>query len=304
MPINQAHSLQENGRLSLIEDKVNGQNLLYTSTSIKVGKKRLIEDFVPVGKKEASTFYGFCNRHDKVFSPIEDFSFDGSDKHLFLHSYRSFAHSYHRKKEELRMYKSDWEVYKQMPKWMIDGFIQMSELALAETEPEKKLLDEMLLTENYSGLEYSLLETHDFYPFGCSSAVNPHYTVKNVAIDDLRDLTKPVVRMMLTVIPDKLNSFAIVAGFPNCEKTNLFFEHLELLEDTKYEHAISSMMTTLAENTFWSPNLWNFLGESGKQAWINDSSYFAATSELKGFPWSSLNLYNSRYTAANLGIVK
>lgn len=305
LPIKLAHSLQRNGRLSLIEDDVNGQNVLYTSTSVKTGKERMIMDFIPVGKAAASTFNGFCDKHDsEIFSPIENFEFDGSDKHLFLHSYRSFAHSFHRKKEELKMYKSDWEVYKELPKFMLDGFIEMSALAVSEMEPQKKLLDQMLLNEKFNELEYSLLETDDFHPFGCSSIVNPHFTVKNERMDDLTDTTKPIINLMLTVVPDKTNSFAIVAGFPDSKETITFINHLEELDDLKYKHAISSMMTNLAENTFWSPKLWDFLGKSGQQPLINDASFVAEVKKWDSFRWSSLNLYSSRYTASNLGIVK
>jgi len=103
--IKQSHSIQRNGRLSIIEGEVNGNNSVYTFTHFETSRDHLVGNLKPIGKGSASTFFGFCDYHDTVlFSDIENFKFDSSEKHLFLHSYRSFAHSYHRKLEELKWY--------------------------------------------------------------------------------------------------------------------------------------------------------------------------------------------------------
>jgi hypothetical protein len=304
LPIKQAHSLQRNGRLSLIEEEVNGQNCLYTVTSYSSSKKRHIEDFIPVGKKVASTFYGFCDKHDtELFEPIENHPFDGSDKHLFLHSYRSFAHSYHSKMQQLQLYKSDWA--NMIPRIVIDQMIAEAELGMKDVKPEKDFLDHLLLSKKYDGLEYSLSETHDFYPFGCSSAISPHYTVKDEPLEaDLNDPLTPWAYVILTVVPDKLNSFSVLAVNPNSKPSIKFLDQLDALNEKDYLHAISTLMTTLAENTFWSPRLWDSMSESTKMVLRNNASYIFNELSPPGFPWSSINLYQERYTAKKLGIVK
>lgn len=302
LPIKQAHSLQRNGRLSLIEEEIKGQNCLYTVTSFRSSVKRHIEDFTPVGKKVASTFYGFCDKHDtKVFEPIENDLFDGSEKHLFLHSYRSFAHSYHSKKQELQLYKSDWETMKKMSKLQREGMIHGAEVGLKDMEPEKAYLDDLL----YNGLIYSLFETNEFYPFGCSSVVTPHYTVKDEPLElDLYDTTSPWISVILTVVPDKSNSLSILAGNPNSKPAMQFLDDIDALNDEKYTLAISTLMTKLAENTFWSPKLWDAMSESTKMVLRNNAGYIFNELTPPGFPWSSLNLYQKRFTAEKLGIVK
>lgn len=40
---------------------------------------------------KASTFRGFFDKHDKIYSPIEKDRYVGSNEQLFLRSYRSFA---------------------------------------------------------------------------------------------------------------------------------------------------------------------------------------------------------------------
>lgn len=305
-PIKQAHSLQRNGRLSLIEEKVNGQNCLYTVTSFSSSRKRHIEDFTPVGKKVASTFYGFCGKHDTdVFEPIENHPYDGSDKHLFLHSYRSFAHSYHSKKQELQLYKSNWETMKRMPDIQREGMINGAEVGLKDMEPEKDFLDDLLLSKKYDGLDYSLFETNEFYPFGCSSLVTPHYTVKNLPLEaDLYDTDKRWVSVILTVVPDKSNSISILSANPNSNPAMKFIDHLEELNDEKYTLAISTLMTKMAENTFWSPKMWDAMSESAKMVLRNNARYIFDESKPAIFPWSSLNLFQKKFTANSLGIIK
>jgi hypothetical protein len=305
LPIKLAHSLQRNGRLSLLEEKVNNQNSLYTFTSFKSSMKNLIEDFIPVGKGRTSTFNGFCSHHDtNVFSPIENYPFDGSEKHLFLHSYRSFAHSYHNKKQDVQLYKSDWKALELMPKYVRDQEIAGAELGLKDLKPEKEYLDDLLLNEKYDGLTYSLLETDEFYPFGCSSLVNPHYTVLDKPLDDWHDLSEPWISLMITAVPDKDNSFAIIAGNPNTATVNTFFDELDTVDDEKYELVFSTLMTKLAENTFWSPKLWDKLSISTRQVLINDANFMQGKDVWDEFPWSSLNLYSERYTAKKLNINK
>jgi hypothetical protein len=109
---------------------------------------------------------------------------------------------------------------------------------------------------------------------------------------------------MLTVVPDKENSLIILAANPNSKPAIKFIDHLDDVSEEKYLHAISSLITTLAENTFWSPKLWDALGEQARTVLKNNASYLFDESKPQKFPWSSLNLYHEKFTASKLGIIK
>jgi len=114
-PIKQSHSIQRNKRLSIIEGMVNKNNCIYSFSNPVPNKRSYFSNLSPIGKNEASTFYGFCDYHDSIlFAPIENNEFDASPQHCFLHSYRAFAHSYHKEKEAM---KSFYEVYPKIPKF-------------------------------------------------------------------------------------------------------------------------------------------------------------------------------------------
>ena len=175
--IKQSHSIQKNGRLSIIEDEVNGNNSIYTFTSFETSETRLIDTLKPIGKGVASTFFGFCDYHDNVlFSDIENFEFDESEKHLFLHSYRSFAHSYHRKQEELKWNESNSEHIKKLPNFIREQQIKGVRMAIEDMSIKKELLDEFIENENYGELSYLYHILPKAFPIACSTAITPDYT--------------------------------------------------------------------------------------------------------------------------------
>jgi hypothetical protein len=99
--IKNAHSISRGDRLNLIKGLVNKNDKVFSLGEI------IIDENPKKGVKEigwgkaASTFFGFCDDHDtNLFEPIENGNqFDNSKKHCFLHSYRSFAYSYHQAKK-------------------------------------------------------------------------------------------------------------------------------------------------------------------------------------------------------------
>ena len=60
---------------------------------------------IKIGRKNASTFKGFCKSHDsKIFSPIEDKGYENSNLQNFLFNYRACAYDYTRAQELADMY--------------------------------------------------------------------------------------------------------------------------------------------------------------------------------------------------------
>lgn len=103
--IKNAHSVSR-PRLELIKGLVNKNEKVYSVSELIIENgiaKKCIKD---IGwAKAASTFYGFCGLHDtKLFLPIENNNdFNESTEHCFLHSYRSFAYSFHELKKTYKL---------------------------------------------------------------------------------------------------------------------------------------------------------------------------------------------------------
>lgn len=82
-----AHSIQKSGPLKCVVN--NGHVCAFRfdeDNTLKLDE---------IGWKKASTFRGFCEKHDtELFLPIEQEQFVGSGLQCFLASYRSFSHEY------------------------------------------------------------------------------------------------------------------------------------------------------------------------------------------------------------------
>lgn len=101
LPIKNAHTLQNNGVLSIIAEDdhvmvIDILNKVRTGSSIK-----------RISKNKATTFYGFCEYHDSVlFKDIELREYAKEDKQNFLYAYRMLAQEYHKNKESWHHYRT------------------------------------------------------------------------------------------------------------------------------------------------------------------------------------------------------
>lgn len=301
--IKQSHSIQRNGRLSIIEEEVNGNQMIYTFTSHIPSKQRAFEDLKPIGKATASTFFGFCDFHDtNIFSPIENYPFDDSDKHLFLHSYRAFAHSYHRKKEEHKLYNDPKSQFtKNFPPAILMPMRLGLEAALKDAVPYKSSLDNALENENYDFLNYLVYEKEGLYPFAVSSQMSPPTTYKNKPMNNHMDPNIPFSIPLITFLPDHTSTIAIIAAFPDDQNSITLLDELNSLNDLQLEKAITSLIIANCENTFFSPKVWNSLSTKEKRALLDESESTTMAGNYEDrFFHSKFNFFDDRFNFENL----
>lgn len=300
--IKQSHSLQRNGRLSVIEGDVNGNQMIYTFTGNEISEIRSHETLKPIGKGSASTFFGFCDHHDTtLFSKIENNSYDESSEHSFLHSYRSFAHSYHRKNEELKSHKTKSKFTDALPSDFLEEAIMGLEMGVKDQEINKDRLDKLIEQKNYDGLEYINYVIPKKYHIACSSQISPYYSYKGSPINNHTDPDKPYTPIMLTVLPDVDQTIIILACFPDDKNGMIFLDELYELPNLKFEKAISSIMINCAENTFFSPKVWNALGTTGQRVLCDELEKAASRFHIPDkFEHSKINFFDFKYSDERL----
>lgn len=300
--IKQSHSIQKNGRLSILENDIDSNKMLYTLTEYSSSTEHLMSDLIPIGKKEASTFFGFCDKHDtELFSPIENFKFDNSDKHCFLHSYRSFAHSYHRKKESLKAMTEPNNQYLKIPNDIKSTFSDNLKAALNEMEEHKKALSFAIENKQYQSLDYLVYEKEGLYPFAVSSIISPKTSYRNKPMIYYNGNNPVFPYQMLTFLPDKTSTFIILAAFPEDQKSIHFLNELEHLPDYLLEKVITSLIITNCENTFFSPKIWDSLNNSEKRKLLDEFTKSILDNTYKNrFFMSSFNFFDERFEFKNL----
>lgn len=302
--IKQSHSIQRNGRLSIIEGDVNGNQSIYTLTSHIPSEKHLFEELKPIGKKEASTFFGFCDFHDTtLFSPIENFPFDQSEKHQFLHSYRSYAHSYHRKKEDQKVYNDpNSDFTKSIPPSILEEMKMGIEMGINDSTLRKEQLDSYIENQEYGALEYFVYEKAGLYPIAVSSQLSPPVTYRNKPMNNHLDPNVPYSQPIITLLPDKDTTFVILAAFPDDENSITLLDELDDLPILKLEKAITSLIIANCENTFFSPAFWNSLSKFEKRLLLDEfEMHIPANLEYNNkFFHSKFNFFDNRFEQARL----
>jgi len=256
-----AHSLQRNGVLSLIESDVNGNMQLLNLQNPKINPFGQYEGLEPIGKKTASTFFGFCGKHDKqLFQPIEDREIDINLKeHLFLLSYRGLAREFHIKIEELKGFKNNETFNLPNMEFEQQSRIGGTETAVEELEELKKELNEILKNKTYDKLEYVTHTIPYCIPVACSSSFTPKHYLSNEIFNHSEDHNVKYESLFLSVIP-RVDKTHIVYS---CLKTDLksakFINELRQLDDLNFQAVTSSLIIGNIHNTFLSPKLFDEL---------------------------------------------
>lgn len=182
-----AHSIQENGELSLIAQ--DGKVFHFIQNAQNGGKEK---NEIEITK--ASTFKGFCHKHDQIFEPIDKKKCTSVEQEYFLYSTRSFAYSYHNIKS-FKDYFLDIitdttsnlnplidsikgladSIGMKLPEELNKSAVpeiskeQIETLEIERFEKHRKLLIEFINNKSYGQLEYLVYEKDFLCPLACSS---------------------------------------------------------------------------------------------------------------------------------------
>jgi hypothetical protein len=180
--ITAAHSIQNNGAIKEICE--NGHVFTYDLVNPESGGKL-------AGKNLASIFWGFCNKHDSIFSPIETESYLGTAKQNFLFAYRAFVATAH-KKEEAAQIIDTGEQWK-------DDLIR-----------NKEIFDSAIKSEDFRSVETHVIELPGYFPVAASSSFYLDFDFKRNPIphSDYR-----MEKIFVTLLPQLGKSYFLLSYF-------------------------------------------------------------------------------------------
>ena len=298
--IKQAHSIQKNGKLTILESLVNGNNCVYSFANSKISNENIMEELIPIGKKEASTFFGFCDFHDsKLFAQIENNEFDNSEEHLFLHSYRSFAHSYHKKNEEIKAWNDS--NYQQI---LIATYgkekVEIKKMQLAALNKHliqrKQILDNSIYNTEFDNLNYFVHKFNGIVPIAVSGLITPTVSFSGALMNNTDCNNLIVSQPIFTLLPEKNHSILILSAFNFDKVSTKFIDEIDSMPNFKFEKAISSIIIDSCQNTIISPKFWDNLTKLEKRLILDEYSRISIDyqSERKFF-WSQFNFLKPKY---------
>ncbi|WP_222425370.1 YecA family protein [Bacillus tropicus] len=266
--IKNAHSLQNNGVLSKISE--NGHVVILNTD---YGKDNLIYDVKDESKNKATTFTGFCDKHDTlVFKDIETKEIDvTSSKQCFLFAYRAFALELHKKKESLKSIQQLFKVRPTLSK-EIEFIAQYryTELAINDVSVYKKFFDKALINEDYDMIQ-STTFTFDYeVSMAACGGVTLTYDIKGNKMNDIYSMEDESLKaLFFTVIPNNGKSYFIFSWIKNDnEYFKNYIQQLEGLTEEQFKTYVNNFLPSYTENVVVAPSLWNSFTKSQKDAFF------------------------------------
>ncbi len=304
-----AHTIQRSGGLSKIARK----NHVYQIFPKNNYVEKLV-NYEPrlIGIKTASTFTGFCNYHDTItFKDIENKPFNSNDKQIFLLAYRALCKEVFLKKSHLDFLKSMKTQDKGLPevnqiqfqesiKLMIYGCT----LGVKTMENQKRKYDDILINENYSKMNYFIINIDSTPEFLCSGTVIPEIDFSGNMYQQLGNANIDQEILTLSIIPTNSRGVIVFATQDNGIITKNIFKSLDMLPTDQLPDAILRYVFEYFENVYFSPTWWVGLSDDHKNSILKrasavtrpDSEHSKTCLLPDGFSYLNWNVKDTSYS--------
>ena len=261
-----AHTISKSSGLTDLADSTNHvlglkQNLAnYT-------KNRGNPRFERIGVNKASTFKGFCAKHDKLlFSCFEDRPFIATEEQCIALTYRAVAKEIYTKENALitaRFMKNMDRGKPLMYQVQFQEHIQLYELgvrtAIAELSVIKRNLDYKLLHRNHDPYNFLVIESSSPIPVAVSSIVNPVFDFKGNFLQDLSNLRMAPEYLAFNAFSSNHKGFVVFSWLRESKIIDNFINSLLEISKRNIFGALIKFFFSSAENSFISPDWWNSL---------------------------------------------
>jgi len=267
-----AHTISKSGSLKQIAEDGHVMGSKVTLSALIENSGRLT--LSKVGINKASTFTGFCARHDKqLFAPLEDHPVILSDQQLFLLAYRSISRELFFKETNSRtadlMRQADRgmeEVLQFMVQQTASGFAAGVDLALKELNFIKTKMDEILKSSEFSKMHHFVVELSSIPSILVSSSTQPEFDFNGTRLQSFGRAESPMNHIIFNCISyDNAGCFVFSWIEEHNEICRKFIDTLACLEKFELANALVRFSYSYAENTWASPAWWRSRDELVKE---------------------------------------
>lgn len=263
-----AHTVSKSSGLSDITDDTNHvlglkQNL--ANFQKNKGKLR----FEKIGINKASTFKGFCNKHDtQLFSCFEYMPFAKTQQQCVALTYRSVAKEIYAKENALEV--AEFSKYMDRGRPLIfqiklqeyNLFYKLGlEAAINELYIIKNNLDFELLNKNNSSYNFLILESSTPIPIVVSSVINPTQDFNGEKIQHLSNLNLTPEYLVFNSFSSSGKGFVVFSWLNKAKKMDKFIQSLLSIDKSEMYNYLVNFFFSSAENSFISPVWWESLSD-------------------------------------------
>ncbi len=292
-----AHTIQRSRVLHEISDAANHVRTFFPPTpNPSTGRLRVHR----VGWRKASTFTGFCAKHDNLtFRPLETATFDGSAEQCFLVGYRAVCHEIHQKSgllKSLPAVKSlvDRGASVEAQRGIQEMWINWeagTRKGLADFKELKAVMDEGLVKRDYSGWTRAVVGFRGDLCVASTGAVSPNRDFDGSELQVLHDPKAKIGALSFGIVASSEGGAAIFVWRRGETAPQGFIESLLRRDRRILPSLIVQFMFAYIENTYFSDKWWWSLSQVNRDqleclagignAYYTDFSY----SSSKFVPW-------------------
>ena len=261
-----AHSIQNSRVLDLLN--ANGQVIMPQEKVVNKGEIPLV-GLAEIGRNEASTFTGLCQKHDKeIFSPIDDSEFDINNRQqLFLLAYRSIHKKFHSLstmakivnkiyEDQVRVGRAFHEPKDPSSNWAMIQFIRAHGAYLY-----KGLYDEAYLKQQYD------IVNHDKFSFRHKRPTTAVSSLYWLSISKPNSMQVPWI--VLNVVPTK-DETHVIFSYTVDDKDYVSSKIKDIFNSSIKRRLwlLSKEIISSSDNFVISPDFWNGLAKKKRDVII------------------------------------
>lgn len=248
--------------------------------------------FSKLGINNASTFTGFCKKHDEfLFSSFEKNDFEKSFKQLFDLCYRAICIEYNSMQSVINLLQlkkefidNSEDISKQISKQIsINSKIVFYKLGIKYSDYYKKKMEELYKIKTYENLlEHYIFELADGYPkFQSSTCFNLNFDLDGNQIQDLDNAKTLSKNLYVNCLTMNGKGYFILSWFNENHEYGHDIIKSIINNPEKIEDKLFSLNFLYIHNTFVSPEWYESLTENEKtnlnilQNFWNDRDQFS-----------------------------
>lgn len=261
-----AHSVQRRGGLSRIAR--DGHVLIFTPRDpFSVVDERGRVGPRKVGVRQATTFRGFCARHDnETFRPIDDQNFEPTLEQLSLLAYRAFAYEYSAKVRVLELISNTRAPDRRLPIWAEaerQAYLDAMQTGFAHGVDDLTVyrgkFDSLLVEEAWGFMTHVVLRLDSLPPILVAGATHPEFDFNGEALQDLRTVDVPEALFVSVVPDDHDGGIAALSWFSEHLAPKRLVESMVSLGDPELPDALFRLVFGSFENVPIAPTFWDSL---------------------------------------------
>lgn len=223
------------------------------------------------GVSDASTFTGFCDRHDaELFRPLERAKFEGTGEQLALLGFRAICRDLMAKKSTLILNPFLKEIgdrglpLAQQVEWQRQRleYEGGTSLAMKDLEYAKDRLEAAIVSGNYSNIHGAVYHFDRTPALLASSPFTPEFDFDGRLLQDLNDAERIADVLTFSMIGDGAGAGAAAfVWVDDAPAVVRFISSAQQIPKSQVPHRLVQFALECFENVFWSPEWWDALDE-------------------------------------------